>query len=73
MINTPPYFKQDYQYACSLAVLRMVLAHYGINVTEKELLKKVEKNHGVNFKNLWNPTIAKLAREYGINTTMYAA
>ena len=71
-MTNPPYFKQEYTYACSIAVLRMVLAHYGIIVTETELINNVEKEYGKNFKNLWNPTLAKLAREYGIDTTMYA-
>jgi len=72
MRKIPPYFKQNHRYTCSLAVLRMVLANYGIQVTEEELIQKVEKDYGKNFTNLWNPTIAKLSREYGINTTMYA-
>jgi len=72
MIRVPKFFKHDNQYTCSLAVLRMVLAFYGIDISEVELIKKVEKDYGKNFKNLWNPTIAKLAREYRINTTMYA-
>lgn len=67
-----PYFQQENPYTCSLAVLRMVLAYFGINVSEKELISKVEKDYGKSFKNLWNSTIAKLSREYGINTTMYA-
>lgn len=72
MKRIPKYFKQDSQYTCSLAVLRMILAFYGIEISEVDLISKVEKDYGKNFKNLWNPTIAKLAREYGINTTMYA-
>lgn len=71
-MTNPPYFKQEYKYACSIAVLRIVLANYGIFVTETELIKKVEKEYGKNFQNLWNPTLAKMGREYGIDTTMYA-
>lgn len=71
-MTVPPYFKQTNATTCSLAVLRMVLAAYNITVSENELLKKVEKDYGKNFKNLWNPTIAKIAREYGIDATMYA-
>jgi hypothetical protein len=70
--NSPPYFKQNYQYACSLAVLRMVLATYGINISEEELLSRVKSDYGQDFKNIWNPTIAKIAREYKIKTTMFA-
>jgi hypothetical protein len=50
----------------------MVLASYEISVSEEELIKKVEVDYGKDFKNLWNPTIAKLSRKYGIQTTMYA-
>lgn len=71
--KTPPYFKQAHRYTCSLAVLRMVLAYFKIKVSEKELIEKVERDYGAGFKNLWNPTIAKLSCEYGIKTTMYAA
>ncbi len=68
----PPYFKQTNKYACSLAVLRSVLAVHGIQVSEEELVAKVEKDYGSTFKNLWNPTVAKLARQYSIDTHMYA-
>lgn len=69
---TPLYFKQEGKYNCTLAVLRMVLATKGISVTEKELQKKVIKEYGKNYKNIWNPTIAKLALIYKIPTTVYA-
>lgn len=68
-----PYFKQEKKYTCSLASLRMVLAYYGKNVTEEKLVNQVKKDYRSNFKNLWNPTIAKLACQYGIITKMYAA
>lgn len=72
-MNIPPYFKQQGNSSCSLAILRMVLAAKGINITEEELVNKVEENYGKNFKNIWNPTIAKLAREHGIDVTFYAS
>lgn len=68
----PPYFKQETKHTCSLAVLRSVLAAKDIPVSEKELLDKVTPAYGIGFKNLWNPTIAKLACQYGITTHMYA-
>lgn len=71
-MDAPQYIPQKHNSACSLAVLRMVLATKGISVSEEELIQKVEKDYGKDFKNIWNPTIAKLAREYGIDTTMYA-
>lgn len=66
------YFKQNHASGCSLAILRMILSAHGVSVTETELVKKVEQNYGAHFKNIWNPTIAKLARQYGLKTTMYA-
>ena len=71
-MKIPPYFIQENKYTCSLAALRMALAYFGITVTESELEKKVETDYGKNFKNLWNPTIAKLACEYGLNTLLSA-
>jgi hypothetical protein len=68
----PPYFKQNNPSTCSLAVLRMILASYGVNVTEEDLLKNIEKDYGRKFSNIWNTTIARLASEYGVKTTMYA-
>jgi hypothetical protein len=68
----PPYFKQETRHTCSLAVLRSVLAAKGVTVSEKELVDKVVPAYGTHFKNLWNPTIAKLACQYGITTHMYA-
>jgi hypothetical protein len=50
----------------------MVLAQYGTKVSEQELLDRVKVGYGTDFSNIWNPTIAKLACEYGIATTMYA-
>ncbi len=71
-MNVPQYLPQKHQYACSLAVLRMVLKTKGLNISEEELIEKVQKDYGKHFKNLWNPTIAKLARQYDIETTLYA-
>lgn len=67
-----PYFKQEKSSTCSLAILRMVLHAYGIKVREKDLYEKVVIYYGKSFKNIWNPTIARIACEYGIKTTMYA-
>ncbi len=35
-------------------------------------MAKIESDYGKRFTNIWNPTIARLAREYDIDTTMYA-
>lgn len=69
-MTMPPYFKQQKSTTCSLAVLRMVLASKGISVGEEELLKKVEKDYGKSFKNIWNSTIAKLACQFGIKAKL---
>ncbi len=50
----------------------MILAVHDINITENELLAEVKKIYPKNFKNIWNPTIAKLAQKYGIPTTLIA-
>ena len=68
----PPYQKQQKSTTCSLAVLRMVLATNDIEVSEQELIRKVEQDYGKRFKNIWNPTIAKLAAQYNIKTTLIA-
>jgi hypothetical protein len=68
----PPYFAQKHNNACSLVVLRSVLAMKGIGVSEEELIEKVAEDYGKDFKNIWNPTIAKLALQYGVPTKMYA-
>lgn len=67
-----PYYPQENPYTCSLAVLRMVLACEGTYVNEQTLIDKVKNDYGDNFKNLWNPTIAKLACQYKVPTRMYA-
>ena len=71
-MSEPPYLKQERQSTCSLAVLRMVLGHFGIFVTESDLVEKVSKDYGKGFSNIWNPTIAKLACEYGFTTILSA-
>jgi ABC-type bacteriocin/lantibiotic exporter with double-glycine peptidase domain len=71
-MKIPPYLKQQHNSACSLAVLRMVLASKDIKVSEEELIQRIEKDYKRSFKQVWNPTIAKLAREYGVPVTFIA-
>lgn len=71
-MNKVPYFKQKSRYTCSLAILRMVLAYHGQEVSEGELVAKVEPIYGKDFKNIWNPTIAKLACEHGLEVRFSA-
>ncbi len=63
---TPPYFHQESNATCSLAVLRMALAHFGIKASENELKAQVILLYGKRFKNIWNSTIARIACEYGL-------
>ena len=72
-MTVPPYFKQVGFYNCSLAVLRMVLAQHQIILVENTLQDRVISDYGKDYKSLWNPTIAKMACEYGIQTTLYAS
>lgn len=67
-----PYIKQESRYTCSLAVLRMVLSFYDIQISEEELVDQVKPIYGSKFKNIWNPTIAKLACEFGLKVTFSA-
>lgn len=71
-MRIPPYYQQERPGTCSLAVLRMSLAHFGIQVSEKELEDKVIADYGTGFKSLWNPTVAKLACQYGLETVFSA-
>jgi len=71
-MNVPPYFRQESPSTCSLAALRMALNHFGILVSESELKEKVKSDYGEKFSNIWNPTVAKLACEYGLETRLYA-
>lgn len=71
-MSIPPYLKQENESTCSLAVLRMALAHFGKTVSEGELVSQVKEEYGEKFSNIWNPTIAKLACEYGLKTTFFA-
>lgn len=70
--SDPQYYKQEKPFTCSIAVLRMVLAHYSIIKSESELCRMIEKDYGKGFRNVWNPTIAKLAAQFGIDTQLHA-
>lgn len=41
MLSRPPFFAQSRPDSCTLACLRMLLAHRGISVTEAELIEEV--------------------------------
>lgn len=68
---TPPYVKQEQKYTCSLAVLRMVLAANHKDISEQELIQKVEKEYGKRVRNILNKSIAELAKAYGLHVALY--
>ncbi len=72
LMKVPPYYKQVHNGACSLAVLRMVLASRGISVSEKRLIEIIEADYKKSFKQVWNPTIAKLASQNGVKVLFMA-
>ena len=57
-----PYFKQETDWTCGPAVMRMILASFGIQKTEEELAEQLETNteKGTLYGNL-----LKLAERYG--------
>ncbi len=71
-MKPPQYLKQIHNSACSIAVLRMVLASRGISVSEEKLIGKIEADYKKSFKQVWNPTIAKLACQNGVAVTFMA-
>jgi uncharacterized protein YvpB len=61
-----PYFKQEQEYTCELASLRMVLAYYKINVSEKELIDLVPKDSTPKKGNIWgDPDLGFVGDLYG--------
>lgn len=66
------FYPQEDSYTCNLANLRSALNFYGVTVSESELVNSVSKDYGKNFKNIWNPTIAKLARIYKLPVKLVA-
>ena len=45
-----PYFKQDFTYTCGPASLQMVFAYYGIQESEKNLIKELKPNDDIGTK-----------------------
>jgi len=58
MSSKPPFFRQGRSDTCAFACLRMLLAHYGMEVTEEELLGTVTMEPGAVHEEL-----ARLAEE----------
>ncbi len=64
MTSKPPFFPQERYDTCALACLRMILAFYGMEVSEAELVltTKMEEG-GVDIEEL-----AQVARYHGLKT-----
>jgi uncharacterized protein YvpB len=61
-----PYFHQEQEYTCELAALRMVLAYYKINITEKELIDTIPKDLTAKNNNIWgDPDLGFVGDLYG--------
>ena len=63
--NSVPYYKQEIEYSCGHTSCRMVLAYFGINNTEQELVNVLQTtlHKGTNPQN-----IKKLFDQQGCNT-----
>ncbi len=57
-----PYFKQDTDYTCGPTALQMVLAFYGIRISEEKLAKLLETNEDVGTR---HKAMIDFAREEG--------
>jgi len=62
MTSEPPFFPQERYDTCALACLRMVLAGFGRNVSEAELVRASSMEEG----GVEIEALAELAREYGL-------
>jgi uncharacterized protein YvpB len=63
---TVPYFKQEQEYTCELAALRMVLAYYKVPVTETELINNIPKDPTPRKINIWgDPDLGFVGDLYG--------
>lgn len=57
-----PYFKQETNYTCGAAVMRMALAGLGIAYSEKKIAKLLGTNHVAGTKNRAFPIVAEAHR-----------
>ena len=66
MKSNLPFYKQEHPYSCTVACLRILLAHYGIEVSEAELREKCKTGElGTYARN-----ILACAQEYGFSATL---
>jgi len=61
MITQIPFFKQETDYSCGLASMRMVLSSLGIDKTEKEL--QVPMNYYSEGKAVWHKAFPNFAEQ----------
>jgi ABC-type bacteriocin/lantibiotic exporter with double-glycine peptidase domain len=63
-----PYCKQEKDYFCGPACLNMILKFYNIDISQRELAKKLKttQSHGTRNRN-----IKKIAEKYGFNAKEY--
>lgn len=60
-----PFFRQETDYSCGLASMRMVLTSMGITKTEKEL--EILMNYYTDGKAVWHKSFSNLAEELKLN------
>ena len=61
MIAQIPFFRQETDYSCGLASMRMVLASLGIDKTEGEL--QIPMNYYSNGKAVWHKSFPNFAEQ----------
>ncbi|MFQ6054804.1 MAG: cysteine peptidase family C39 domain-containing protein [Methanosarcinales archaeon] len=70
----PPYIAQERSYTCTVACIRMILKHYQLNYSEKELIKlfKVSPTLGTSWTNIAS-MLPKLGFSFSIfiDNTLY--
>lgn len=62
----PPLFRQRRSDTCALACLRMILAHYDINIPEKKLAQRVSMQRG----GVAIEEVANLASQFGLEAKL---
>ncbi len=61
-----PFYKQEHPYSCAVACLRILLAHYGIEVSEGELREKCKTRELGTYAR----DILACAQEYGFSAKL---
>lgn len=53
MLQGVPYFEQERDFTCGPAVLRMILAYFGVSVSEEHLSQEVHTGHAYGTHHRW--------------------